>query len=90
MALLLSFLQYSVEGSTDEDTLDYGILSKHDTSSKLFTVHNVNPVEVGTLPVLRLNILHPIILLIGNCCFLSLFFNSAFVLISSSMIEKVL
>lgn len=45
---LLSLPQYSVEGpSEEEDTLDYGILSESDSSSKTFTMHNLNPVEVS-------------------------------------------
>lgn len=41
-------MQYSVEGvANEEDVLDYGVLSESDISSKIFTVHNVNPVEVS-------------------------------------------
>ena len=48
---LLSFpsfvSQYSVESESDEeDVLDCGVLSETDVSSKMFTVHNLNPVEV--------------------------------------------
>lgn len=40
--------QYSVEGvANEEDVLDYGVLSESDITSKIFTVHNVNPVEVS-------------------------------------------
>lgn len=36
-----------MEGVADEeDVLDCGVLSESDISSKIFTVHNVNPVEV--------------------------------------------
>ncbi len=40
-------MQYSVEGTADEDTLDYGVLSETSSVSKMVTLHNVNPVEVG-------------------------------------------
>lgn len=48
--IYLSLFQYSVEGAADEeDSLDYGVLSELDFSSRIFTVHNVNPVEVCTV-----------------------------------------
>jgi hypothetical protein len=51
----LCLLQYTVEGVSDEeDVLDCGVLSESDIISKMFTVHNVNPIEVrSSVPVVR-------------------------------------
>ena len=37
-----------MEETDNEDTLDYGILSDSVSSSKILTLHNVNPVKVPT------------------------------------------